>query len=595
MEATIDIAEEARFNKTKLSVRDLIADPPSDDESSSDSDDEIHISNLITKCVEHVLKELDPDDDGELDVDMIVSVIRDTIALMDPKKELFISQIISTAMGLIRHVLAEVPDHHITPGGLIYDEVGSGKTLKMLLILMAIHTYQRQKGSICMVICSNTIMTNWEDQGREYFKRSVVQNINYKDFCNKVYKPIVVVSFMNFSLDQKKLFGRDESVCMPKFMALKPDINILSIVFDESHTVACKKSSSAQRNISIMSTLRSQSAWFLTGTNVNNGQDVSSKLVTILQQITDFRTVETIDKYTYKVMNMRDNTGISPVILDVEYAPIELMMINHLESSITTKDKAAGHQTLAHYYFIPWKMFTVYNDPACNLIVTSKSTLSATAKAKKRKMTLEVTNSDLLATGHVVRGEPSRLIYVGPYIHKMLYDEPFGIVHVLHDHPNDKIIIFTEFKDEIALLSEVCECLFRGQFVSISGDKSASEKELAMSLFTTNPNTRIILVNKKVGDAGLNLQAGNWVYMLTHETNAAKLEQCLGRSARMGQTKDVTWISLIGSTRPETNALTKQKNTIMKDNEDDMKKVIEQQNWDLITVNKELKMTHNMI
>jgi hypothetical protein len=320
--------------------------------------------------------------------------------------------------------LAEVPVHHITPGGLIYDEVGSGKTLKMLLILMAIHTYQRHKGSICMVICSNTIMTNWEDQGREYFKRSVVQNINYKDFCTKVYKPIVVVSFMNFSLDQKKLFGRDESVCMPKFMALNPGINILSIVFDEAHTVACKNSSSAKRNISITSTLRSQSAWFLTGTNVNNGQDVSSKLATMLQQITDFRTEETIDKYTYKVMNMRDNTEINPVILDVEYAHIELMMINHLESSITTKDKAAGHQTLAHYYFIPWKMFTVYNDPACNLIVTNnKSTLSKTADKKKRKMTLEVTNSDLLATGHVVRGEPSRLIYVGPYIHKMLTGE----------------------------------------------------------------------------------------------------------------------------------------------------------------------------
>ncbi len=594
----IDLDEEACFNKTKMSVVDIIAlaDTSSDDESSSDSD------NVIHECVEYVFKKLDPDDNGKNDVQSIVSIIRDTFALMNQNKELFISQIISTAMGLIRHVLSDyrIRIPQITPGGLIYDDVGSGKTLKMLLIMMAIHIYNRRMrddGGFCMVICKDAIMSTWEKQGREYFVRSVVQKIDFKD-CPDVRKPIVVVSFMNFSRDQKKwykkLFRREESVFMPKFMVLKPDLNILSIVIDEAHNVACESSDNSNRNSFIRSKLRSKSAWFLTGTSVNNGQDVSERLAAILQDITNFKTEENISNYTYNVKNMHDVTDISPMILDVECAPIELMMNDHLESSITAKDRAAGHQTLAHYYFLQWKMFNIYDDPACELRVTSdSSTLSKTAIGKKRKMTLEVTNSDLLATGHVVRGEPSRLIYVGPYIHKMLYDGSVGIVSVLHDNPTDKIIIFTDYKDEINLLIDVCECLFRGQFVSISGENSASDKEYAIDRFTKNRNTRIILVNKKVGDAGLNLQAGNWVYMLTHETNAATLKQCLGRSARMGQTKNVTWISMVGSTRPEATALTKQKNTIMNDNEDEMKNIIERQNWDLITINKELKMVQS--
>lgn len=66
---------------------------------------------------------------------------------------------------------------------------------------------------------------------------------------------------------------------------------------------------------------------------------------------------------------------------------------------------------------------------------------------------------------------------------------------------------------------------------------------------------RIILVNKKVGEAGLNLQVANWVYMLSIDSNPAKIEQCLGRAARQGQMKTVYWVSVTGSTRSEENAL----------------------------------------
>ncbi len=100
----IDIDEEACFNKTKLTVKDIIAHA----DISSDSD---NVSDLIHVCVEHVIRKLDPDNDGEIDVDKIVSIIRDTFALMEQDKEFFISQIISTAMGLIRHVLSE--DHTV--------------------------------------------------------------------------------------------------------------------------------------------------------------------------------------------------------------------------------------------------------------------------------------------------------------------------------------------------------------------------------------------------------------------------------------------------------------------------------------------------
>jgi SNF2 family DNA or RNA helicase len=341
--------------------------------------------------------------------------------------------------------------------------------------------------------------------------------------------------------------------------------------------------------------LRAQSAWFITATYNNcKGADLTPTFAEILKTITDFHDVsEELYSFTWKVTKADKEIEIEPFTLGVKFDPIEEEMVSKLENVISTQDKAAGYQTLSHYYFLPWKLFNIKDDMNGSLTINNDTNLSLTAAKKRRILSGNVyLASALHDTGHFVKTyKPDRKIYVGPYIHTMLYADIFGIVDVM-GNTTDKIIVFTEFNDEIDLLQDVLDSLYIGQVAIISGSVSSQDKANAIASFRESSNVRIILVNKKIGDTGLNLQVANWIYMLTIDTDPSRVEQCLGRAARQGQKNTVRWVSVVGRSRPEESALTKQRNLILNTKESIVTpklEVIEIHNEEMILRNDNLK------
>lgn len=600
----IDLDDEENHNLTPIKVSEIL--DRYDSEISFNESVPMDASSIVPACAYHVATKLEI----EIDVDQIASIMREVFSLLITSVELFVSQIISTAMGIIRHIHAK--DHNLMPGGLIYDEVGSGKTLKMLLIMTGIYIYEDRRRTnddkcICLVACMDSLMSNWVDQGSKFFKVNVVQSMAFHEI--HVEKPIIVTSLTSFS--RGKFLGRkrkgqtvpkDNLFYLPKFMAKTRETEnpptILTVVVDEANYISGIKSDESRRNQSIKS-LRPASAWFMTGTNSNcRGDDISTMLSGMITTMTNSADVnEDTWSYTYRIQKKESSITISSCTLQIDMHDVEQKMINDMQSVITSKDKAAGHQIMSHYYFIPWKLFPIVDNlDDCSFTVDTFTQLSATAIRKMKALSGNVvTTSDLLATGHyVTTTNPLRKVYVGPYVHKMLYADFVGIVDVM-ENTDDKIIVFTEFNDEIELLQDVLDCLFIDQVAVISGSTNAQEKSNAVASFTSSPKTRIILVNKKVGEAGLNLQAANWVYMMTIDPDPAKVEQCLGRAARQGQTKPVTWVSLVGCSRTEGTALTKQRNILLSSKDSTVHPkldIIEMQNQDMIFYNEELKRRH---
>jgi Helicase conserved C-terminal domain/SNF2-related domain len=586
----INFDEEEAENNLKINVEELLAPP----------------YLVIEKSVVHVLEKLEIEL-AKTDIENIISILVKTYELLKQDVYLYLSQVVSTAMGLIRHLCSR--EVGLMPGALIYDDVGSGKTLKMLLILSAILIACGDTG-ICIVICKEAVQSNWVQQGRTFFKTAPVQSMSFHD--QHLIARIAVVSFTSFSVS--KLTGKrtrrnaagagavrenkgGAQHIFPRFM-YEEKYRILSVTVDEANNITAPGSTESNRVQSIGS-LKADSVWLLTGTSTDcKGDDITNRLVGIVKDITQYHDiVEEISSFMYHVRKEESSIDIEPCIIEVRFKPIEATMINLMDAAIASKDKAAGFQILSHYYFLPWKLYDIRDDSHL-YIDNDDSSLSKTALVKRAMLSrqLQLCTSQLLDTGHVVRidndNESSRTIYVGPYFHAMLYDDLYGIVTVM-SRTMDKIIVFTEYNDEIRLLEDVLGSLFMGQVESISGSSNSLDKSNAIASFTRNPSKRIILVNKKVGEAGLNLQVANWVYMLSIDSNPAKVEQCLGRAARQGQTKTVHWVSVTGSTRSEENALIRQLNVINNQKEfkedDPQLSLIEVQNQDMTKVNTELK------
>ena len=111
------------------------------------------------------------------------------------------------------------------------------------------------------------------------------------------------------------------------------------------------------------------------------------------------------------------------------------------------------------------------------------------------------------------------------------------------DHPNDKILIFTESKDTLVYISKKIEGW--GYTVNnIHGGMSLEERVDAEAVFKNV--TRIMVATEAAGE-GINLQFCHLMVNYDLPWNSNRLEQRMGRIHRYGQQKTVTVFNLVAA------------------------------------------------
>ena len=130
-------------------------------------------------------------------------------------------------------------------------------------------------------------------------------------------------------------------------------------------------------------------------------------------------------------------------------------------------------------------------------------------------------------------------------------------VYLLYD------VIFTSFVEEVEIVTHICYRLDI-QVVTIDGSTSKSDRERNALHFNSIEEFRVIVVNTKVGGAGLNLQGGNFVYTLTIDTSPFVVFQSIGRVHRTGQKRTVTWYQVCGVSSIEKNNILSQQSKLDK-------------------------------
>ena len=109
------------------------------------------------------------------------------------------------------------------------------------------------------------------------------------------------------------------------------------------------------------------------------------------------------------------------------------------------------------------------------------------------------------------------------------------LFRLLAEHPNEKTLIFCQFKGEMNYIQSQLSCpVFR-----IDGSVSKDVRVQQIDAFKKSGRGAVFIIQIKSGGQVLNLQEATRVYITAPAWNPATELQAIGRSHRMGQTQAV--------------------------------------------------------
>jgi SNF2 family DNA or RNA helicase len=109
------------------------------------------------------------------------------------------------------------------------------------------------------------------------------------------------------------------------------------------------------------------------------------------------------------------------------------------------------------------------------------------------------------------------------------------LFRMIKEHPDEKSLIFCQFKGEMNYIQSQLECpVFR-----IDGSVAKEERVKQINAFKKTSGGAVFIIQIKSGGQGLNLQEATRVYITAPSWNPATELQAIGRSHRTGQTQTV--------------------------------------------------------
>lgn len=113
------------------------------------------------------------------------------------------------------------------------------------------------------------------------------------------------------------------------------------------------------------------------------------------------------------------------------------------------------------------------------------------------------------------------------------------LMEELQNLEQNKTLVFSQFKGMLHLIAARCQALNISYF-HFDGDTPIAERQAMVSRFQeSDDTTRVFLISLKSGNAGLNLTAADYVFLVDPWWNTAVQQQAIDRTHRIGQTKSV--------------------------------------------------------
>ena len=392
---------------------------------------------------------------------------------------------------------------------ILADDMGLGKTIQGI----GVAEYLAQEADIArvLVVCPASLKSQWKDEVDRFSGRETTLVVGRAAERETMYG----CSF--FTVCNYEQVLRD----MSAIEAVAWDL----IILDEGQRIKNWESKISQA----IRTLESRFALVLSGTPLENRLD---ELFTVARFVDPFRLGPAHEFFSrHRVVDEKGKvTGYQHLDeLREKLAPILLRR---------TRDAVAKQ--------LPGRTDTVVRvTPTQEQLEIHQSAARRIAQITSKKY---LTEMDLLQLQKAM--QQCRMVADGTFLVDKIqpgYSSKLGrmaeLLEELADHPDRKIVLFSEWKGMLDRIEEVLKRLGL-EFVRLDGSVSQKKRPSLIRRFQEEPDCRVILMTN-AGSTGLNLQSADTVINVDLPWNPAVLEQRIARAYRMGQERPVHIYNLV--------------------------------------------------
>jgi len=378
-------------------------------------------------------------------------------------------------------------------GGFLCDEMGLGKTVQLVATMLG------NPKPRTLIIVPKSIITQWSE---EIAKFAPGLRVAVFDGPERVLDKTADVTITPYTLLSVK--GESADAKTPLHM-----IQWDRVILDEAHEIRNKSS----KLFKSVCRIQAQIKWLVTGTPVFNSMDDFVSLCTFLgipKSFVQGRTKEIKDIYILRRTkdDLIDRLKLPPCYfenVELDMFPEERALYECVfnEAQDTIKDAFKNVQSLN----------------AKNMVI-----LECLLRARQCMIWPQ-----MYLNGVAVKNETIPTRWTGRS------NKMETLFRMIKEHPDEKSLIFCQFKGEMNYIQSQLECpVFR-----IDGSVAKEERVKQINAFKKTSGGAVFIIQIKSGGQGLNLQEATRVYITAPSWNPATELQAIGRSHRTGQTQTV--------------------------------------------------------
>ncbi|MCB9034046.1 MAG: DEAD/DEAH box helicase [Chitinophagales bacterium] len=424
----------------------------------------------------------------------------------------------------------------IGAGACLADDMGLGKTLQTICFIA--HQLEQDAKANMLIVCPNSLIYNWETELQKFLPSA-------KSF---IYKG----SQRNLS----NFFANNNQVLITSYATMRNDIDLIksvywnTVVLDECHHIKNLYTQTTKASYQILAKNRIG----LSGTPIiNNSFDLYAQLNFLLpsylgtQEFFKKEFATPIDRHRSEEKMLSLQKLTAPFILRRTKQQVAKDLPEKTELTLWCE---MGDEQKAVYDQIKNQIKqSIFLNIKENGIGKSKlSILQGILKLR------QVCSATQLVKDLDVPVKQSVKV-------DMLIDE------ITNNLSSNKILIFSQFKGMLHLIGEQLS-KNNLSYYHFDGDVDIKDRQEMINAFQTEGNTtNIFLMTIQSGNAGINLTAADYVFIVDPWWNTAIQQQAIDRTHRIGQTKNVFAYKMICKDTIEEKILAIQsQKQIMSDN-----------------------------
>ena len=396
----------------------------------------------------------------------------------------------------------------VNAGACLADDMGLGKTLQTIAFLG--REYENDSKARFIVVCPSSLIYNWKNELQKF----------YPDLDTFIYQG-----------SNRKIADYFEStspVLITTYATLRNDIDELktifwnTIVIDESHNIKSIYALSTKAVYEVLSKHKIA----LSGTPVMNQTfDLYAQLNYLLpgflgsQEFFRNEYALPIDRNRSKEKMEALHKLTAPFILRRTKQQVATDLPEKTELTLFCE---MGEEQREAYELIKAKarQSVFLNIKEDGLAKSKLNILQAILKLR------QVCCAPVLAKDDEIKSNQSIKLDV-------LMDE------LLNNLSDNKVLVFSQFKDMLHLIAAELQ-RNKIPYFHFDGDTAITERQKMVAAFQEEGNThRVFLMSLKTGNAGINLTAADYVFLIDPWWNTAIQQQAIDRTHRIGQTKNV--------------------------------------------------------